>query len=298
MSLITAAADKSGVSLAESRAYCARLTKAEARNFYYGLKLLPHGKRESMFALYAYMRLVDDIADGDDGQSVRQRVEALDAWSESTEAALSGRGPADGHVIWPAFGEMARRHGVPARIFHEVIAGQRQDLEFPMFHQFEELREYCYRVAGVVGLASIYIWGFEGGAATEALAVDRGIAFQLTNILRDLREDAGRGRTYLPRQELEAAGISAGRLGEGQATEAFERVMQQQIARARMYYEKSAALEQFISSDSRPTLAAMTHIYRGLLEKIAADPGRVLRERISLSALTKARIAWRAMRSR
>src|SRR6202522_1347888 len=119
------------LALARSRSFCEHLTRSQARNFYYGLKLLPQPKRRAMFALYAYMRLVDDIADGEQGHSVTQRAEALDAWNESTQAALSGRTPRDGHLIWPAFTEMVQQHNVPHRVFHDVIAGQRQDLESP-----------------------------------------------------------------------------------------------------------------------------------------------------------------------
>jgi phytoene synthase len=298
MSLVADASARAGATLAQSQAYCAQLTRSQARNFYYGLKLLPEPKRSAMFALYAYMRLVDDIADGEDGRSVLQRADALDSWSNSTQAALAGQHPADGHAIWPAFTDLVQRHGVPPHVFHEVIAGQRQDLESPAFQTFEDLRQYCYRVAGVVGVASIYVWGFEGGAQTESLAVERGVAFQLTNILRDLREDAARGRTYLPLNELAAAGCTAADLAAGRATTQFAQFLRDQIDRAQSYYRKSAPLDGLISPDSRPTLAAMTQIYHGLLEKMASDPLRVLHQRVSLSALTKVRIAWRAARSR
>ncbi|MDP9175279.1 MAG: phytoene/squalene synthase family protein [Planctomycetota bacterium] len=301
MSLIADAARLSSVSLNESRSYCEQLTKSQARNFYYGLKLLPEPKRSAMFALYAYMRLVDDIADGEDGRGIPQRQEALDGWEESTTAALAMQRPTEGHAIWPAFTDMVNRHGVPARVFRDVIAGQRQDLESPAFNHFSQLREYCYRVAGVVGVASIYVWGFEGGDATEGLAIDRGIAFQLTNILRDLREDSARGRTYLPREELVEAGLCEADLRGDQMNgngERFSEFMREQIARAQSYYDRSAALDGCISRDSRPTLMAMTHIYHGLLKKIAANPRRVLRQRVSLSSISKLRIAWRAARSR
>ena len=298
MSLITAASGRATLSIDESREFCATLTKREARNFYYGLKLLPAQKRQAMFALYAYMRLVDDIADGQDGVTLAQRGEALDAWSEATQAALAGRNPEDGRLLWPAFTEMVNTHRVPHRLFADVIAGQRQDLATPVFQTFDELREYCYRVAGVVGIASIYIWGFNGGEPTEALAIDRGVAFQLTNILRDLREDADRGRIYLPRTELAAAGISEKDIMSGNAGPAFEKLMREQIARARDYYRRSEALDSMISADCRATLAAMTQIYHGILEKMSADPVRVLHQRISLSPMAKFRIAWRAARAR
>jgi phytoene synthase len=151
-------------------------------------------------------------------------------------------------------------------------------------------------VAGVVGLVSLRIWGYEGGAATEKLAIARGVAFQLTNILRDLREDAARGRLYLPHEELAAYGLEPRDLTEGAGSDGFDRFMRFQIERAESYYEKSASLESWIEKDSRATVMAMTDIYHGLLKKMAADPRRVLRERISLSLLHKLRIGWRATR--
>jgi phytoene synthase len=151
-------------------------------------------------------------------------------------------------------------------------------------------------VAGVVGLSSIYVWGFEGDAATEELAIARGVAFQLTNILRDLREDAGRGRVYLPREDLSSLNVTREDLLAGRAGKNFNELMHFQIARAEAFYEISAGLEDKISRDSRPTLVAMTAIYRGLLRKVAEEPERVLRERVSLSLLHKLQIGWRAAR--
>ena len=185
------------IPLEQSRAYCEQLTKTYARNFYYGLRLLPEEKRASMYALYAWMRLVDDIADHEDGRTLDHRAAELELWRAQTHAALDGDTPAsakgftpptlrDSVQLWPAFQDMASRHHVPRKIFDEVIAGQVQDLSPIVFHTFDQLHEYCYRVAGVVGLASIYVWGFTGGAETEELAIHRGLAFQLTNILRDL----------------------------------------------------------------------------------------------------------------
>jgi len=283
--------------LEQSRAYCEALTRTQARNFYYGLKLLPEPKRSAMFALYAYMRLVDDLADEEDEtSSIEQRTENLETWRRQTHEALSGGEVADfDHPIWPALADTVRRYRVPTMVFDEAIAGQQQDLSFTGFDTFDEVRSYCIRVAGVVGLASIHVWGFEGGAETEQLALDRGIAFQLTNILRDLREDAGRGRIYLPRQELAEMNVSERDLRAGGRR--FREMMRFQIDRAASYYRSSAELDQRISRDSRPTLQAMTDIYRRLLAKIAEDPERVLLERVSVSVLRKLWIGWRAVRA-
>lgn len=298
MSMVSSARDEAvDAALQRSRAFCENLTRTQARNFYYGLKLLPEPKRSAMFALYAYMRLVDDIADDEDGRSIGQRLSDLQAWREQTHAVL-GEGTTDhtfAHLIWPALSETVRLYGVPVDIFDEAIAGQQQDLSFIRFGDFEALRAYCVRVAGVVGLASIYVWGFEGGAETEQLSLERGVAFQLTNILRDLREDAGRGRVYLPREEMEAMNVSEEDLRRGGRR--FRELMRFQIARAELLFEKSSALDDRIARDSRPTLQAMTDIYRGLLRKIAEDPERVLSERVSLSVFWKLWIGWRAVRA-
>jgi phytoene synthase len=282
--------------LAGSLDYCARLTRRTARNFYYGLRLLPEPKRSAMFTLYAYMRLTDDIADAPDGHTTPRRLRDLDAWQAATREAVATHGGRLGgpHPIWPAFCDLVRRYSVPPSVFDDVIDGQRQDLNRARFETFDDLREYCRRVAGVVGLASICVWGYDGGAETEALAIDRGVAFQLTNILRDLREDSAGGRSYIPRAELAAFGLSEADLRPGAVRRGLVGLMEFQIARAREFYDRSAPLEARISRDSRATLVAMTSIYRGLLEKIAREPLRVMHERVSLSLVAKLRIGWKA----
>ena len=291
--------------LQKSRAYCRDLTRREAKNFYYGLKLLPEPKRSAMYALYAYMRLVDDIADDEsNGRTVAQRKADLDQWERLTHEAIqagAAEGGAElprGHILWPAFSEMVRRYRVPTGLFDDMIAGQRQDLEPVAVATFQELHDYCYRVASVVGLASLYVWGFEGGDATLKLSVDRGIAFQLTNVLRDLREDAARGRCYLPREDLQRFGVSESELADGTMSDGFLPLMRFQIERAEGFYRSSSPLEAKVRADSQPTLVAMTGIYHGLLAKIAEDPTRVMRGRVRLSTLSKLMIGWRAMRSK
>ncbi len=230
--------------LEKSQAYCRDLTRREAKNFYYGLKLLPEPKRSAMYALYAYMRLVDDIADDDANErTLEQRKGDLAQWEQLTHEAIGGTAIPKGHILWPAFGEMVRSYKVPTKLFEDMIAGQRQDLEPVTIETFEALHQYCYRVASVVGLASLYVWGFEGGEETLKLSVDRGIAFQLTNVLRDLREDVGppRNRCYLPREDLTRFGVSEHDISTGKVTDAFVEMMRFQVARAESYYERSAA---------------------------------------------------------
>ena len=295
MNLVAASDD---LRLAGSFQYCRQLTRSAAKNFYYGLRLLPEPKRSAMFALYAYMRLVDDIADHDDGRSPEQRERALDAWRVTTHAALAGEIPDGDHAaIWPAFAHTARRYRIPPRLFDDAIAGQQRDLLPARFEDFEQLHRYCHQVAGVVGLASIHIWGFDGRADTEALAVARGVALQLTNILRDLREDAARGRIYLPRTDLRRMNVTEEDLLRGRGGEPFRRLMRFEIERAEEFYEKSRALESRVSADSRPTLIAMTEIYHRLLRAVAVEPERILHSRVSLSVWSKLRIGWRAARA-
>jgi phytoene synthase len=284
--------------LTASRQYCRELTRAAAKNFYYGMRLLPEPKRSDMFALYAYMRLVDDIADREDGRSCEQRNAELERWRNDTHAAIAGRTPPGGDSpVWAAFTDLNHRHDLPPSVFDAVIAGQQQDLQPIVFHSFAQLHEYCYRVAGVVGLASICIWGYEGGAETEEMAVALGVAFQLTNILRDLKEDAARGRLYLPLEDLASAGLGEADLRSGRGGPAFDRLMRFQIDRAESYYEQARGLERRVSPDSRPTLVAMTEIYYRLLQKVSASPAAVLRKRVSLSTWSKLRIGWRATRA-
>lgn len=292
-------------SLEKSRVYCRDLTRHAARNFHYGLKLLPQAKREAMYALYAYMRLVDDIADGDgpspQGSPARRNAD-LDQWEAQTHqafAAAFGLSEAPrGHILWPAFIDLVRTYRIPAKVFQDMIAGQRQDLEGISIPNFAALREYCYRVASVVGVASLYVFGFDGGEEMLKLGADRGIAFQLTNILRDVREDAARGRCYLPEEEMHDYGVSASALSQGLSSPEFRHLMAFQVERARGFYERSQALERHVHADARPTLAAMTAIYRGVLEKIAQHPDAVLKGRVGLSAVAKVRIAWQALRNR
>ena len=287
--------------LANSRDYCRDLTRREARNFYYGLKLLPEPKRSSMYALYAYMRLVDDIADDDShGRTVAHRRADLDQWQSLTHQAINN--PTDvpkSHIVWPAFADLVQSYSIPLQLFDDMIEGQRQDLNPAPFPTFRDLHAYCYRVASVVGIASLYVWGFRearpGERATRDLAVDRGIAFQLTNILRDLREDAARGRCYLPAEDFSRFSINAENLAHD--SPALAEFLTFQAARAQAYYDASAPLDERVAENARPTLRAMTSIYHGLLKKIAKSPTIVLRKRVRLSALTKLFIAYRAMRS-
>lgn len=283
--------------LAQSYAFCAEITRRCATNFYYALKLVPQPKRSAMFALYAYMRTIDDVADDNSSRTAQDRAGWLEGMRNQTHAALDIGAVDHSRSIWPAFAHTVRQYQIPSYVFDHAIAGQLQDLQPLSFATFTQLQEYCYRVAGTVGVASIHIWGFQGGQPTIDLAVDRGVAFQITNVLRDLREDLARGRIYLPREELAHTQVTEDDLRRLRPTDAFVKLMRFQIERAMACFDRSAPLDNLISADCRPALRTMTRIYHAILDKIAANPQRVLRGRVSLSPLSKLLIAWRALRS-
>lgn len=290
--------------LRESYAYCHELMHTAARNFYFGMRLLPETKRQAMHALYSYMRLVDDITDNTPAANdlsapaskIDSRRQQLDQWRTDTHRALAG--DTGGHPIWPAFHDMVRRFQIPAKVFDDAIDGQLQDLTQNRYATFTDLYDYCYRVASTVGIAAVHIWGFRSDHAVQH-AEERGIALQLTNILRDLRDDAARGRRYLPADDCARFGCTHWNAAVGGAIPAgFDDLLQFQTARARAYYEQSSPLEELVNADARPTLQIMTTIYRRILDRIAASPRLVLVRRVGLSTVEKlslvVRHAWRS----
>ncbi|MBL9001778.1 MAG: phytoene/squalene synthase family protein [Phycisphaerae bacterium] len=274
--------------------YCARVTRGAARNFYHGLRLLPRPRRKAMFALYAYMRRIDDIADSAECDAAKIAAE-IESWRQKTRLALSGDVPPDESPLWPALMDTVRAYGLPAAILEEALDGQAQDASHRPFENSEELRRYCRRVAGTVGVATVMIFGNRGGEEALRLAEGRGIAFQITNILRDVREDAGRGRCYLPLDALAREGLSADCVLEGRSPEQVARVVAAMCEFAAGLFSESKPLDAMIEDESRPAMRALTGLYREILMKIEADPARVLRERVSLAWHDKARIVLRSM---
>ena len=280
------------ISLETSQQYCHELMRSAARNFYYGMSLLPAAKRQAMFALYTYMRQIDDLADDavDAGLPRAVAEQHLEQWRQLTHAAIQGED--QGHIMLPAVRWALEEFAIPRQLLDDAIDGQLADLHHEHYHNFEELRHYCYCVASTVGIAAVYIWRYQDPQAIT-LADDRGVAFQLTNILRDLREDWARGRVYLPREDLDRFAVDMPSAMAGKQNDRFLDLMQFQIARAREYYEQSSPLENLIEPDARPTLRIMTQIYRGILERIAVDPLAVLTGKVSLSGFEKLGIVVR-----
>ena len=271
----------------KSYEYCRRVARRRAKNFYYSFVLLSRPQRNAMCAIYAFMRYCDDLSD-EPGATKG----AIDKWRADMEGALQGR--FSGHPVWPAFHHTVRRFGIPHEYFREMIDGVLSDLEPRRFETFEQLYRYCYQVASVVGLTIIHIFGFDTRSALP-LAEKCGVAFQLTNILRDIREDAERGRIYLPTEDLRRFGVAEADLEAGRRDEAFLRLMTFEAERARAYYNESRPLLDLIHPRSRASLWALIAIYSRLLDRIEGSNYDVFRRRVRLPLWEKSWIVWRAL---
>ena len=296
--------------LAESYQACVQVARRTGRNFYYSFLTLPKRLAEDMCVLYAFMRWTDDLADAEE-LPVGIREVALHQWREHVRAALhssvtpqpftaslpslldplssSSIRLVDQHIL-AAVVDVVRRYRIPEQYLFDVIDGVESDLEVRRFETFPQLEDYCYHVAGAVGLCCIHIWGFEGEQA-ERLAIDCGTAFQLTNVLRDLSEDAARGRIYLPQADLDRFGYSPQELRAGIRNSAFEALMKFEVERAREYYDRSAGLTACLSTPGRRIYTAMRDIYGGLLREIERRRYDVFTQRIRLSGFQKLKSA-------
>jgi phytoene synthase len=268
--------------------YCAQKAAQSGSSFYYSFRLLPPPRRRAITALYAFCREVDDIVDDIPDLDVA-RVKL--AWWRAEVAAIYAGTPQ--HPVAIALQPVVHRHSLLQEQLQTVIDGMQMDLEQVRYLDFASLETYCDRVAGVVGLMSAEIFG-HSEPATREYARDLGVAFQLTNIIRDVGEDARRGRIYLPQDELAQCGVAASDLLRGRSSPEFAAMMQMQVERARAWYER--ALSKLPERDRRAQRAglAMAAIYRTLLDEIARDGYRVLDRRIALTPLRKLWIASKA----
>jgi len=273
----------------ESYAFCESVARREAKNFYYSFLLLDRPERQAMCAMYAFMRYCDDLSDD---ETVTDRAPAIARWKADLECALQGRSPS--HPLWPAFMDSVLRYRVPHEYFFGMIEGVSSDLEPREIQTFEELYEYCYHVASVVGLTIVHIFGFENPEALK-LAEKCGIAFQLTNIIRDVKEDAGKSRVYLPAEDLKRFSVPAADLQAANVSLALHSLLKFEAGRARTYFRDSAPLIGMVHPRNQASLKALIAIYRGLLDKIEEADYEVLAKRVRVPTLGK---VWILLQSR
>jgi phytoene synthase len=272
--------------------YCAQKAAQSGSSFHYSFRLLDPARRAAITALYAFCREVDDVVDEVSDPNVA-RVK-LAWWRTEVEATFRGT---PHHPVALALVPVVRRYALQQSQLQTVIDGMQMDLDKTRYLDFTELEAYCHRVAGVVGVMSAEIFGYEN-PATRNYARDLGVAFQLTNIIRDVGEDARRGRIYVPQDDLARFGVSSSDVLRARASPAFAQLMAFEVDRARGWYDR--ALGELPPSDRRAQRAglAMAAIYRTLLDEIARDDFRVLDRRIALTPLRKlwiaTRAAWRA----
>jgi phytoene synthase len=269
------------LALSQSYRYCESLARRQAGNFYHAFRLLPRNERRAISALYAFMRITDDVTD-DPGVAADKRA-ALEIWRQQLDLALRGEHT---HPVHPAIHDTVRSYRIPRAYLDDVLDGVGMDLEPVRFATFAELYRYCYRVASAVGLACIHIWGFSDERA-KVHAESAGIAFQLTNILRDLGEDGARDRIYLPGEDLERFGYGEDRLRRGERGPQFRALMEFQASRARGYFDAAVPLANLLRPAGRAVFQVMTRTYRGLLDAIVARDYDVFSSRVSLSRWRK-----------
>jgi squalene synthase HpnC/squalene synthase HpnD len=272
---------------------CNRIARAARSSFYLAFFGLPRPKRDALCALYAFMRLVDDVSDGAGDLDSKRR--GLAQWRAKLDEAAGGR--TDGHPILPALADTIARFEIPTRYFHDLISGAEMDLTVASYATFDRLSEYCYRVAGTVGLTCLYVFGFCDPRSPD-LAEHLGLAFQLTNIIRDVRADFEMGRIYLPNEDIERFGCASEDL-RGPVTAGLRDLLAFEAGRAWRLYEEGAPLVDQVDADSRATLATLIRTYSTLLARIEERDFDVFPSRVSLSGTEKvqylltARIGWK-----
>ena len=282
--------------IAVAYSVCRSITRSAAKNFYYAFLVLPTAKRQALCAVYAYMRRCDDIAD-DIKLPAFERRQRLDAWLDAFHRSEAGH-PTDDPVLL-ALTDTQRRYKIPVELLDQLAYGTGMDIQDNedstspgspelqvLYRTFSDLRQYCYRVASVVGLVCIRIFGYRDSAA-EALAENLGLAFQLTNIIRDIQEDANMGRVYLPAEDLERFKIGPEDLRQPAIPERLRWLLAAEADRAREYYVSARHLMTLIDEDSQPALWVLVTIYRRLLEKISDRKYDVFGKKISLTVREK-----------
>jgi squalene synthase HpnC len=286
------------ISISDSYDACHRIARAAHSNFYYAFYLLPKPKRDGLAALYAFMRLVDDVAD--EGHDLAAKQRGLADWRAALDNAITGQvhivdgsgaltsqqSPTGAAEVLPALVDTIQRYKMPARYLHDLISGAEMDLTLRTYPTFDRLREYCYRVAGTVGLTCTHVFGFQDPRALD-LAEKLGLAFQLTNIIRDVHEDYAVGRVYLPEEDLARYAVSPQDFGKTEATLGVRELLRFEADRAWQCYEEGSALFGLIDTESRGALWLLVHTYSALLARIESLDFAVFGERVRLSKAEK-----------
>jgi 15-cis-phytoene synthase len=278
-------------------AVCRSITRAQAKNFYYGFLVLPSRKRDALCAVYAFMRHADDISDDPQLSDGEKRLK-LEALMDSFHAVDSGKATDDPVLL--ALSNARQQYKIPVHLLEKLVYGTLMDVEFApaethtgepvvIYRTFEELYQYCYHVASVVGLVCIKIFGYRDPQA-EKLAERCGVAFQLTNIIRDVKEDAGMGRIYLPAAELREAGLTPADIVAGTDLVRIKPILITEADRAREFYKSGRELIQHIDDDSQPALWTLVEIYSRLLEKITKLDYNVFGEKVRLTTGEKVKV--------
>lgn len=278
------------MNVAEAYQACQDITKAQAKNFFYGIRLLPDAKRNAMSALYALARRIDDISDGDLPEA--QKLRALAEVDHQVAELADGRLPNPDDPVLCGVHHAASMFPVPVAAFSEIVEGCRRDAMGYQYRTFADTETYCRLVAGSVGRLSLGVFGCSQPSAGPALADDLGVALQVTNILRDIVEDQQMGRIYLPSDDIERFGCDADLRGPESAMRAL---IEHYVGVADSFYERGLKLLTLLDRRSRACVSAMAGIYRQLLSRVSADPLAVLRGRISLSGKEKLTVAARSL---
>ena len=263
---------------------CGRITKKEAANFYYAFLTLPKHRRRAIYAVYAFCRYCDDAVD--DQSSIDSKVESLNILREKLGLSYAGLAV---DPIFLCLGDVAMQFEIPQEYFEDVLLGVESDLVKNRYQNFEELKQYCYKVASVVGLICIQIFGYRDNIA-KTYAIDLGLAMQLTNILRDIQEDLLMDRIYLPQEETDRFNYSEEDLRSGLVNKQFKELMLFQTDRARKYFERGFLLPSYLSIRSRACPIALGGMYRTILERIEKSDFEIFHNRITLTRVEKVRI--------
>jgi phytoene synthase len=294
----------------EAYRICREIARREAKNFYYSFIALPRAKRDAICAVYAFMRHADDLSD-DESVPSRERRRQLEAWLAGWRVAAAGGTTED--AVFIALRDAQRRFEIPLSLLDQLVEGTTMDLrrenrginsgetpDYDTYESFSDLYQYCYLVASVVGLVCIRIFGYEDGRA-EKLAEETGIAFQLTNILRDVREDAERRRVYLPCEDMRRFGVGvehlSGSYNGNNLPSALRELLAFEARRAERYYESGERLLPLIAADSRPAMWVLIAIYHRLLRRIESSNYQVFAARVRVPTYEKlAILGWGVLR--